>query len=75
MRPGEQTRLERLFPAPQRAFEIERTDHPVLGRPERQVDEGHGAFADPARLAGIGARPAIFRSAAESTILDRADRR
>ena len=36
----EQARLERFLAARQRAFEIERADHAVLGRAERQVDHG-----------------------------------
>ena len=41
MRPGQQSRLERLLAARQRPFQIERADDAILGRAERQIDHRH----------------------------------
>lgn len=55
MRAGEQPRLERLLATPQCAFEIERAEHPVLGRAQRQVDKRHRHLGGLARAALVGA--------------------
>ena len=41
----EQARLEALFAVGERALEVQRADHAVFGRPERQVDDGRRASA------------------------------
>ena len=40
---SQKPRLEGLFPEGQRALEIERTDDAVLGRAQRQIDDGNRA--------------------------------
>ena len=55
----QQARLERLLAARQRAFQIERADHAVLGRAERQIDHRHRPRAATLSLRFLGARAAI----------------
>ena len=38
---GQQPRLERLDPGAERPLQVEGADHPVLGRPERQIHHRH----------------------------------
>ena len=52
---GEQTGLVGTHALGQRALEVERADEPVLGRPDRQLDEPRRAV-EPRRLAGAARR-------------------
>ena len=64
MRAGQQAGLERLDAVGERTFEVQRTDHAVLGGAERQVDHRHRHLAGLRRRVVAGrARPTLLAAA------------
>ena len=79
VRLGQQSRRKRFDALRQGLLQVERTDHPVFGRAQGQVDHGHGAgdgfdfFAGFEAGAGLAAGVFVFGVAAISAALDHLD--